>query len=195
MNSSIKTALVGLVGLIAGAAGGYFVGSFLMKRHYEQHIDEELQSVRDEFANQLVVLNDKIKNDDISEVVKDDKKNEVPNANGSTVNDYRFIVDSINKKVDVKDEESEPTLIDEVEFGEDFSYEEVTLFYYDDKILADDELNIIDEPEFIIGDALNRFKDDEELEDVYVKNEKTKQYFEILRDHENYWEVRQREDL
>ena len=65
----------------------------------------------------------------------------------------------------------------------------VTLFYYRDGILADDDYNIIKHPETIIGeDALNsfgRYEDDA----VYVRNEDTKTDYEILLDNRCYSDV------
>ena len=77
--------------------------------------------------------------------------------------------------------------IDEFGFFED--YEEITLTYYADDILADDQDRIIEDKESIIGrDALSRLTNTDD-ETVYVRNEKLKVDYEICYDYKRFAEV------
>ena len=76
---------------------------------------------------------------------------------------------------------------DEFGFFEDF--EEITLTYYADDILTDDQDHIIEDKETIIGrDALSRLTNSDD-ETVYVRNEKLKGYYEICYDYKRFAEV------
>ena len=76
---------------------------------------------------------------------------------------------------------------DEFGFFEDF--EEITLTYYSDDILADDQDRIIEDKETIIGrDALSRLTNTDD-ETVYVRNEKLKVDYEICYDYKRFAEV------
>lgn len=77
-------------------------------------------------------------------------------------------------------------IIEPDEFGEEEDYEVESLTYYKDKIVADDFDNIIEDVDSVIGrESLNHFG---EFEDdcVYVRNDNTKTYYEILWDNDNY---------
>ena len=72
------------------------------------------------------------------------------------------------------------------EFGEDDDYDLISITYYADGVLADDGNYPIDDVEDTVGpDALDSFGEWED-DAVYVRNDKRKCYYEILRDVENY---------
>ena len=69
------------------------------------------------------------------------------------------------------------------------AYEKITLTYYADDILADDGDIVVDDVEFVIGsEALESFGEYEE-DAVYVRNDKLKTEYEIVRDERNYIDV------
>lgn len=83
----------------------------------------------------------------------------------------------------------EPYVISADEFGFFEDFEEITLTYYSDAILADDQDHIIEDKESIIGrDALSRLTNTDD-ETVYVRNEKLKVDYEICYDYKRFAEV------
>ena len=75
------------------------------------------------------------------------------------------------------------------EFGEIEGYTQISLTYFDDGILSDENGVIIDEPEDIVGDALNHFGEYEK-DSVFVRSDPKRCDYEILRDLRSYAEFR-----
>lgn len=80
-----------------------------------------------------------------------------------------------------------PYVITEDEFGE-FGNEEQTLVFYSDSVLADEDDDIITDPESVIGDALNEFNDPM-IERVFVRDEAREIDYIILRSEKTFSEV------
>ena len=84
-----------------------------------------------------------------------------------------------------------PYVISPDEFGEDQEYEQISLIYYADNTLADDEDMVMDEEEIerTVGmDSLTRFGE-YEPDSVFVRNDELKTEYEILLDQRPYFEV------
>ena len=81
-----------------------------------------------------------------------------------------------------------PYVIPPDEFGE-VGYEQIELTYYDDGVLADDDDEIIDDPEAVVGPyaltSFGKYEDDA----VFVRNDARRCDYEILADHRNYDDV------
>ena len=89
-----------------------------------------------------------------------------------------------------KDDEPGAYEIREVEIGGEMEgYTQISLTYFDDGILSDENGVIIDEPEDIVGDALNHFGEYEE-DSVFVRSDPKRCDYEILRDLRSYAEFR-----
>ena len=82
--------------------------------------------------------------------------------------------------------EPSPYVITEDEFGE-IGNEEVTLFYYADHVMVDEDENVIDDIEDLIGDCLTQFGDYDES--MYVRNERKETDFIILRSEKNFNDI------
>lgn len=80
-----------------------------------------------------------------------------------------------------------PYVITEDEFGE-FGNEEKTLIFYSDSVLADDNDDIIVDPEAVVGNALEEFNDPM-TERVFVRDEKAEIDYIILRSEKTFSEV------
>ena len=84
--------------------------------------------------------------------------------------------------------ENKPYVITPEEFSEG-EYNTVTLNYYTDRVLADDDYNVVKDIKGTIGEeALNAFGLYEE-DVVYVRNEKYQIDYEILLDERAFCEV------
>ena len=81
-----------------------------------------------------------------------------------------------------------PFVITEDEYGE-LDYEEKTLLYYRDSVLADDEDIMVDDPFTTVGDALDQFDRDPYLERLYVRDEENEIDYTILKSEKNYTDL------
>ena len=84
----------------------------------------------------------------------------------------------------------QPHVITPEEFGELYDYEKVSLIYYADGVLTDEDDNIVDDVDGIVGiDSLNMFGQYEE-DSVYVRNDERRCDYEILMDERKYHQVK-----
>ena len=155
--------------IFAAFAAGAVLGVIVAWR-YSVHASEE-ETYDEEFDDTNADA------DDISEESVEEEKSEV----------QRIVIDEgyTAEEAETKD----PYVISSDEFGFFDDYEEITLTYYADDILADDQDRIIEDKESIIGrDALSRLTNTDD-ETVYVRNEKLKVDYEICYDYKQFAEV------
>lgn len=87
------------------------------------------------------------------------------------------------------DDMKKPYVISPDEFGEIDNYEEISMTYYSDGVLADDNDNIVNDVEDIIGtESLTHFGEYED-DSVFVRNDCLKCDYEILLDSRKYSDV------
>ena len=74
----------------------------------------------------------------------------------------------------------------------EFDYEEVSLTYYADGVLTDDQDNIIEDVEGLVGlDSLNHFGEYED-DSVYIRDEMNEMDYEILKSEKKFSEIPER---
>lgn len=195
---------------LAGAAVGSAVTYKLVEKHFRDLAEEEIESVKEVFKERLLTDAKDENPNPRHEVEKNNSQLEeiIKNGNYSTGVDMSEEeteskhVEAIVEIVDDEDDEDDsdytvpvevgpdtaatPYVISEEEFGE-FGNEEKTLIFYSDSVLADEDDEIID-PESVIGDALKEF-DDNMIERVYVRDERSEIDYIILRSEKSYSEV------
>ena len=174
---------------VAGVAIGVIAGFKLSETKYQAKIQEEIASVKEAFRNRKV---------DISKfapkVEREPERKEVRKVPYSTMykesskqsEEERVIVET-----KIGEAKKGPYVISPDEFGEDQEYEQISLIYYADNTLADDEDMVMDEEEIerTVGmDSLTRFGE-YEPDSVFVRNDELKTEYEILLDQRPYFEV------
>lgn len=182
-----KTILAFVAGAVIGSAATWQY----VKKKYERIAQEEIDSVIEVFRQKEKDLNDKLDtaHHDLEESKENQKK---------AVTEYKNVLNSVNytdyssnkKEKEVKPV-SGPYVIPPEEFGEkeDEGYEIVTLMYYADGYLADDEDYLIEDVEGAIGrDSLTHFGEYED-DSVFVRNDDRKCDYEILLSERDYEEV------
>ena len=178
MNSGLKDILVFATGVLAGS---YLTWKLVNRKYtlYEECTDEFI-SKEDEY---VVEEDNKHQNSTIEENDDDD------DDNNNNRNEYYSIIENNNYNAERSVGMNKPFVIPPYEFGEDEDYECVSLTYYSDGVLADEDDSIIENVEDIIGkESLNHFGEYEE-DSVFVKNVDRKTYYEILKDLCTYSEV------
>lgn len=184
---------------IAGAAIGLVAGFKLSETKYQAKIQEEIASVKEAFRNRKVDISkfapkESKKVDEVSKKVFKKPEQEVRKVPYATMykepskqsEEERVIVET-----KIGEAKKGPYVISPDEFGEDQEYEQISLIYYADNTLADDEDIVMDEEEIerTVGmDSLTRFGE-YEPDSVFVRNDELKTEYEILLDQRPYFEV------
>lgn len=181
MSNGIKT----LITFVAGAAAGSAVTWYLVKAKYEQIAQEEIDSVLEVYSKRA---NTNIK----SEEKEDDKKPSLKEESDDMLRNLRYVSDDENEEEGGSEElkHNKPYIINPDEFEYSDDYEQISLTYYADGILADDTSDdVIEDIEGTVGlDFPNHFGEYEE-DTVYVKNDRLKCAYEINRDDRGYSDV------
>ncbi len=182
MSNHLNRLIIFAAGLVIGAMTAYKYA----EKKYEKIAQEEIDSVKEVFSK---------KKD------SEDKKREEPEAEPEekiSLREYADIawkegyMDYSNANANSKNEEREvmdkPYIIPPEEFGTLDEYETISLTYYADEVLTDDNDDVMEDTENIIGsDALNRFGEFEE-DSVFVRNDVLKCDYEILLDQRAYYD-------
>lgn len=202
----------------AGAAIGSAVTWKVVKTRYERIAQEEINSVKEVFAERL----DAIQGDDENREVEEDSEERpgrTRQINWAELEDldedendeerssdrcftaeefdrYAELLEHYNgeynseKKGGAEKMAKRPYVISPYDFGELDGYHQIELTYYADGILEDDEYNIVKDIDELIGvDSLNTFGEYED-DAVFVRNEYLKTDFQILKDYSTYDEAR-----
>lgn len=161
------------VGALAGAAASWFV----LKKRYERIAQEEVDSVKEAFKKRYSV-----EREEYEEKATDEKEEDLK-AYNDVLNKSNYGNSTVTKK-----SPSYMRVISPVDLGDIEHYKVVGLTYYADKILADDNGNIVNIDETVGADALTQFG---EYDDgaVHVRNTKNETDYEVLLDERDYSEV------
>lgn len=195
MNKTITA----LLSLAVGFGGGFFTAYILLNRKYIQRTEEAVASVKARY----------------------EEKKETPNANKTAeafqnvaksfndiVNDLKYVPNmtvepSEARNPYLKRRDGTPetgdgfiSIIPEEEYGLDLDYDQISMHYYTDNVLADD----MDNDEVNVEDTVGRYAldhiDDPEYDGIiYVKNDYRKAYYEVERTQTSYAEVMQRPNI
>lgn len=191
MGENLKNLLI----FAAGAAVGVVCTWKYVEEKYKKIADEEIESVKEVFSERHKKLDEYEKDLNVkSEVVKlahaKPEEEEKPN-----IVDYSSIVNNLGYKKETVDSsevtgrvihEDGPYVIEEENYGEFSDYDTLTLIYYADGFLADEEGNLVDDIDSVVGyTSLDIFDGTDESE-VYVRNDISKCDYWVLRSMKYY---------
>lgn len=185
-------------GLVLGGAAGYLVAKKLLDAKFEAELHLQIQDVKDyyriirkegEYASPETVptVETEVTYDDVLEGL------EYIETTPEEVTETEDVVEDEEEEEVVVRNPNEPYVISVKEFMEDrLEYDKVTLSYFeDDDVLCDEREEVIPNVDATVGsDALTKFgvlSEDSKI--VYVRNERTKTDFEVLRDSGSYSEI------
>ena len=168
--------------LIGSAATWYFV-----KDKYEKLAQEEIDSVKETFK----------KSYEDQEVKHEEEIHKVENKYyNALAQDYNYEKKSRPETILEEDEEEEvrkmdePYVIKPYEFGDYIDYEQISLLYFADGVLADeDTLDVIDDVDETVGEYFADHFGAYEEDSVYVRNDAKRCEYEILKDERQYKDV------
>lgn len=173
MNNTIKNVLI----FSLGAATGSLVAWRLLKTKYEQYVQTEIDS----YKENVRVKEEKPVEDEVSEATDDTAKETVSPFKAelnSLVGRYR----SDNYEKEDSKLVREPYVISPEDYGTRDGYECVSLTYYADGVLTDEWDNVIHDPDEIVGEDFETHFGEYEDDSVFVRNEAEQRDYEILRD-------------
>ena len=174
--------------ILAGAAAGAVCGAVaawrLLKQRYEDKVQEEVDSVKEVFARReqaprtlweaAAAAREK---EDIASYVKND------------IQATADLAQQLGYAEKEKPKASAPCVIPPEEFGEEEDYAQISLTYYADGVLTDENNERIEDvEECVCSDSVNHFGEYQD-DSVFVRNDERRCYYEILLDHLNYSEI------
>ena len=170
-----------LLGLAIGAGAA----TLICKKYYDGKIEEEVESVKQAFKK-----TDPSEDKPEPEPVEKTVEHSTPLQKNEGVKDLRDYANLLRKSGYNGPEKKDPIYtIAPDEFGEDEeNYEQVSLMFYADDVLCDENDEVMEDRENYIGDALNHFGE-WEPDAVYVRNELLHIEYEILKDERPFSEV------
>lgn len=191
-----------VLAFLAGAAVGGGSVWYVLKARYEEISEQDIYSAKQAFRareeklqREIDNLKERLESPDMdTEEPKAIQASAAKNREKGDINDYAKMVNRVQySRTSVpqppEHEVEAPYVISPDEFGEIEGYTQISLTYFDDGILSDENGVIIDEPEDIVGDALNHFGEYEE-DSVFVRSDPKRCDYEILRDLRSYAEFR-----
>lgn len=201
--SKLGTTFAFLIGVAVGGAGTWY----FLKEVYAQQSEQDISSAKEAFHLREEKLKAEI--DDLKTQLKgeEDVTSDIPQtvlSNGK-VQDKGNVVEYARGKYQqyspspipnrpapepepkAYDIEA-PYVISPDEFGE-IDYTQISLTYYADGILADENGEIVDNIEEIVGDALEHFGEYED-DSVFCRSDPKRCDYEILKDLRRYADVR-----
>lgn len=179
----MKNKLMCVLAFSLGAAAGAAVSWKVIKTKYEQITREEIESVKEYYKNRSQA-------EDVHEEIDCEEDEEEDDENSTELlGEYRDIALGYIVEQKETNDMKKPYIISPEEFGEEYEYDTETLLYYEDGVLADTDDNIINDVNGIIGfDSLNHFGEYED-DSVFVRNERLKIDYEVLRYEGTYSDV------
>lgn len=176
MNNTLSKITIFTVGAAIGSA----ITWKIMKDRYEQLVREDRDSIREYYERKYSADKEEVLEEepDDAQVAIEDYAAEL-NKNGYT--NY--------SSVETKKEEDtveKPYVITPDEFGELYDYQTNSLIYFADGVITDDNYELIEDVDDIVGyDSLDHFGEYEE-DSVFVRNDRLEADYEILLDPRKY---------
>ena len=184
----------GFVMFVLGAAVGSIVTWQYTRKKYEQIAQEEIDSVKEIFSRRELAADVEIVTPE-PQTAKVGKPEEKPDITEYAARLERegytnySNVSAGEKKEEQEAMEMKPYVISPEEFGEFEDYERISLSYYADQVLADEDDEKVDDVDNVVGlESLTHFGEFED-DSVFVRNDKLKCDYEILLDQRTYSDV------
>lgn len=163
---------------VTGFAGGGISAYFALKKFFENRLEDEVKSVKDSYER-FHRTTEAVHN--VSDAV-----NKTCETQQKVAESLQDLSDTVSEPID--DDPDEPYFIEPEEFFEYDDYQSIPLTLYADGIVADDEMEIVDDPEEILGeDNLRQFMESDSGGDtMYIRNDSKHSKYELIRDIYTY---------
>lgn len=179
MNNGVKN----ILSFMAGAAIASALTWEVAKRIYE----EEIESVKEVFsvrAQRNEEATENVSKDEATPKTAKEELNAIIEENG-----YASSSDKKEEKggsEDIMNNYEDIHIVSPGEFGESDDYDVVSLTYYADGVITDDMDNIVEDVDELIGPDIASHFGEFEDDSVFIRNDATETYYEILMDCQRY---------
>lgn len=189
MNTKILNVMI----FACGAAIGSVVTWKVVKTKYERIAQEEIDSVKEYYANKNAAVIDET--EEVEEETVEEKTEESDNTETNVAVGARQAYADVLKDLGYTNENASkatnqrPYVIPLQSFGEFETYTCITLVCYADDVVTDyDSGELLEDAERLIGPNVSDHFGDypEEPDVVYIRNEQLGIDYEVLRDENNY---------
>lgn len=170
-----------LLMFVFGAAIGSLFTYRYVREKYARIAQEEIDSVKEVFSKREKEVREREEKIDNTEC-----KTIIAKQNYTNYSNSEVIPEDV-VQMDVEESE-EPEIISPEEVGENENYEIISLTYYHDYVLADENDEIVNVEGTIGEEALGSFGEYED-DSVFVRNDRLKCYYEVLLDLRDYSDV------
>lgn len=182
-----KSMINSVLTFVIGAGVGAVTSIFIVKKHYEEVSKQEIESVKEVYA--------KKKEMDEHDVDRKVAEKLIENNYYATESDERVEKPAAGADTEDTDENENIHIIPGHEFGATDNIT-ITLWYWTDGTVTNDNKKIIGNVEDCIGDDfMAHFGDDENDPDaVYVRNDVQKIDYEILKEYRGFSDYLEEQD-
>ena len=170
--NKITMIMIFVVGVVTGSLVAYTYA----KNKYEQIANEEINSVKEAFRNRT------------SKSVSKKEEKETPEKSETLKQKYGKQMETLGyADYYISPEKDEkPYVISPHEFGENDSYDTISLIYYDDGVLTDDHDELIDNVDELVGKDFAKHFGEYEDDCGFIRNDVMKADYEIIAEHRRY---------
>ena len=183
----------GLVMFLAGATVGSVATWLCLKRYYERIVQEEIDSVKAAFVERKPAIINIAKNEKQEEKWQ---KVDISNLKPDLVNykaklqEEGYTNYTEHSKKNTEEKRDEPYVISPDDYGEDDNYTQISLVYYaGDGVLSDDEDEVVEDIEGTVGEDFAEHFGEYEDDSVFIRNDRLRCDYEILRDNRSFADV------
>lgn len=177
MNNTLSKIII----FAAGAAIGSAVTWKLLENKYEQRLEEEIDSYKEARSRrECIEADDDIQEEEDDADIARAEYEEIIKASGYAT------------QSEIEEDVEEAYVISPDEFDEFDDYNTVSLTYYADGVLADDDGEIVEDIAGTVGENFARHFGDYEEDAVHIRNDSRKCDYEILLDTREYSDVNPR---
>lgn len=196
----MKSALINIFVFAAGAAIGSVATWKLVETKYKKIAEEEINTVKEVYrtlhAEEELAKGFKEGLENVQSVQSIEEETDAIKKECETIIEnmgYRNYSTPITKEEKGGSEPMEkidkPYVISPEEFDEIEGYEPISLIYFADNVLTDENYDLVEDVDDVVGfDSLETFGMYED-DSVFVRNDRLKADYEILRDTRTYSEV------
>lgn len=186
--------LTNVIMFIFGAGVGSAATWYFLKSKYEAISNEERDSYKEYYEKKVAELTpepeEQPNTPDPETFEKLRNKPDISEYTKQYVN-YSDVKTASSEPEEEKESYSEkPYVITPEEFGEDDEYKTISLLYFADEVLTDDDYAIIENVDDVVGreslKTFGKYEDDA----VYVRNDRLKCEYEVLLDERHFEDIK-----
>lgn len=166
----------------AGAAIGSVVTWKFLETRYKKLVDEEVESMDEYYRNKYGVEEPEVEEEETREI---DNQVDIREYAKTLVSQKYVNYSNVERDEEVNDVER-PYVIPPEEFGELSGYETITLYYHSDGVLTDDQNEIVEDVDDVVGEDFSDHFGEYEDDSVFIRNDAKRVDYEILYDPSTY---------